>query len=346
MTSKTRPSKKALAAARSSASGLVAAGLLTSALAACSSVPDAVNPVEWYKGTRDWVVGEDEEKQAKENKAATKSAAREEAAGDFPSLSSVPERPAVTPENQRALAAKGLAADTERSKYSDEEIRRDTGQASSRPQGVSVTNVPAQAGTPVPAPMGTVPPRPGQVQPSAPAVAPGQPVSTQSVFQQRIAEQNANKLTPEMMMQGFFAEGAAPQQPQAGMRPMAAAPASAMGQAAPVGGQQLGKAAAVTLPFELGSDLIAPALQGQLKQLAQSALAQGKRLRVVGHASNRMTDTAAMGGDISRSRAEAVARAIIGLGVPPGQVAVSAAADTQPVSNVEAANRRVEIFVE
>lgn len=335
MTSKTRPSETALFAVRSSASGLLTASLLASALAACSSVPDAANPVEWYKGTRDFVLGGDEEKNADKEAPAAKTAAREEAVGDFPSLSSVPERPAVTPENQRALAAKGLAADTERSKYTDEEIRRDTGQGSSRPQGVSVVNVPAQAGTPAPAPIGSVPPRPGSVQPAAPA----QPVSTQSVFQQRIAEQNAGKLTPEMMMQGFFSDGAPAPALQA--KPAGAAGAAQTGPA-----QMLGRTAAVTIPFEAGSDLVAPALQPQLRQIAQMAQAQGKRLKIVGHSAGRMTDATAMGGDISAARADAVARAIIGLGVPPGQVAVSALSDTQPVSNVEAANRRVEIFVE
>jgi flagellar motor protein MotB len=291
-------------------------------------------------------MGDDEAKSNKDAPAA-KTAARKEEAGDFPSLSSVPERPAVTPENQRALAAKGLAADQSRTNYSDEEIRRDSGSASARPGGVSATApapvaqvaVPAQAGaaqTPVAMP---APQRPSNVQPSG--MPAGQPASAQSVFQQRINEQNANKLTPEMMMQGFFT-GEAPQQPAlrapAAPGAMSAAPASS--------GGMLGHSAAATIPFEPGSELITPSAQSQLRQVAQLAAAQGKRLRIVGHSSGRMTDSSATGGDISKARAEAVARAIIGLGVPPGQVAVSALADTQPVSNVEAANRRVEIFVE
>ena len=313
-----------------SKSGLLTATMMVSALAACSSVPDAVNPIEWYKGTRDFVTGTDDEK-AKDKPAAAKSAAREEAAGDFPSLSSVPERPAVTPENQRALAAKGLAADSARANYSDEEIRRDTGSASARPSGVStqVTSVPASAGSPVAA--SPAPQRPGNVQPS------GQPVSTQSVFQQRLAEQNANKLTPEMMMQGFFT-GPGP------------APASQQMGAASGGtpkSQVLGHAATASVPFELGSDDLTPAAMAQLRQVAQSAVAQGKRIRIAGHASNRTSDADASGmGEISQARANAVARAIVGLGVSPGAVSVMALSDTQPVSNVEAANRRVEIFVE
>lgn len=334
MTFETRPRKSALKAFCHAKSGLLTATFLASSLAACSSVPDAVNPIEWYKGTRDWVTGSDADK-SKEEAAGAKTKARTEEAGDFPSLSTVPEKPAVTPENQRALAAKGLAADSERSKYSDEEIRRDTGAAAARPAGVSAAPatvaVAPQTGM-APAPMGAVPPRPpSSTQPS------GQPVSAQSVFQQRLAEQSSNRLTPEMMMQGFFT-GPAP-------APSAAAPAkmSASGQAPK--SQMLGQAAAMTVPFELGSAELTSAAQSQLRQLAQSAVAQGKRLRIVGHTSNRMTDTSGSG-DISAVRANAVARAIIGLGVPPGAVTVMALADTQPVSSVEAANRRVEIFVE
>jgi outer membrane protein OmpA-like peptidoglycan-associated protein len=330
MTFLTRPGILALKAQASCKSGLLAATMLVSSLAACSSVPDAVNPIEWYKGTRDFVTGTDDEK-AKDKPAAAKTAARTEAAGDFPSLSSVPDRPAVTPENQRALAAKGLAADSARASYSDEEIRRDTGSASARPAGVSsqVTSVPASAGTPVAA--SPVPQRPASVQPS------GQPVSAQSVFQQRLAEQSASKLTPEMMMQGFFT-GEAP--PPPGAKTALSAPGSAPKS------QILGQGAAATVPFELGSDLIAPAAQAQLRQLAQNAVAQGKRLKIVGHSSGRTSDVAAAGGDISQARANAVARAIVGLGVSPGAVSVMALSDTQPVSNVEAANRRVEIFFE
>ena len=33
--------------------------VLLAAVQACSSIPDAANPVEWYKGTRDWVTGDD-----------------------------------------------------------------------------------------------------------------------------------------------------------------------------------------------------------------------------------------------------------------------------------------------
>ncbi len=42
---------------------LVLAG--TMALSGCSWTPDWANPVEWYRGTRDWVAGDDIDSQRK-----------------------------------------------------------------------------------------------------------------------------------------------------------------------------------------------------------------------------------------------------------------------------------------
>ncbi|MBF0373956.1 MAG: hypothetical protein HQL39_11125, partial [Alphaproteobacteria bacterium] len=68
-------------------------------LGGCSSVPKAVNPVHWY----DSVVGS-----GGEAKSADDSAGQ-----PFPSLSSVPERPAPTPIEERADVMEGLVADRE-----------------------------------------------------------------------------------------------------------------------------------------------------------------------------------------------------------------------------------------
>ena len=45
---------------------LLATVALTALLSGCSSVPDALNPVEWYKGARDAIVGDEEEKKVVE----------------------------------------------------------------------------------------------------------------------------------------------------------------------------------------------------------------------------------------------------------------------------------------
>ena len=69
----------------------VAATVLLAGLQACSSVPDAANPIEWYKGARDWVTGDDSNEKAKEAEAEAPVIPGEDK--PFPSVSSVPEAP-------------------------------------------------------------------------------------------------------------------------------------------------------------------------------------------------------------------------------------------------------------
>lgn len=86
------------------------------ALSGCSSVPDALNPVEWYEGTTDTVGGwfSDEEPQ-------TEAAADSSVDGkDFPNLASVPERPTPsTTADERAKIQQGLVADRNNARYTD-----------------------------------------------------------------------------------------------------------------------------------------------------------------------------------------------------------------------------------
>jgi outer membrane protein OmpA-like peptidoglycan-associated protein len=86
----------------------------------CSTVPDALNPVEWYKGTRDWISGEDEPQ------IANKSEAKPVPGADkpFPDLNTVPDRPPQSTAAERERTANSLIADRATARYSDEEIRR------------------------------------------------------------------------------------------------------------------------------------------------------------------------------------------------------------------------------
>ena len=74
-------------------------------LSGCSSLPDSVNPSEWYKSTIDFFAGEDpDEEKNKEKKVIPGES------GAIPSLSSVPKRPA-TP------VTRGLVSDNQKRKY-------------------------------------------------------------------------------------------------------------------------------------------------------------------------------------------------------------------------------------
>lgn len=91
-------------------------------LGGCSSVPDAVNPVEWYKGTRDWVTGSDNEVEVKQAEAKPVPGADK----PFPTLNAVPDRPAPSIEAERENMASTLVADRDAARYTDEKFRRQT----------------------------------------------------------------------------------------------------------------------------------------------------------------------------------------------------------------------------
>jgi outer membrane protein OmpA-like peptidoglycan-associated protein len=79
-------------------------GTMACLLSACSSVPDAVNPVEWYKGASDMITGKDRAE-----------VATPAAKGQYPDVNTVPQRTADT----RKDLPKGLVADRGNAKYAE-----------------------------------------------------------------------------------------------------------------------------------------------------------------------------------------------------------------------------------
>ena len=185
-------------------------------LAGCSSTPDWANPVEWYRGAKDAVVGSDKDESASgtESGKTTKSGARTGTASSeksapgkdkaFPNLASVPERPQGPTEEEKDRMAKSLAADRANARYSDETIRRQTESAAASsatatassaapvPPSLSSTATPSAparsspqvARAPLPAPAAVPPPVPAAVsQPplpgAIPPVAPLPPIASQ-----------------------------------------------------------------------------------------------------------------------------------------------------------------------
>jgi outer membrane protein OmpA-like peptidoglycan-associated protein len=89
-------------------------------LSACSSVPDAANPVKWYKGVAGWVSGE-EEPAASETAEAPATPEPSEGKQSFPTLAEVPERPIPTTTlEERRRMMEGLAADREHALYAED----------------------------------------------------------------------------------------------------------------------------------------------------------------------------------------------------------------------------------
>jgi outer membrane protein OmpA-like peptidoglycan-associated protein len=100
-------------------------------LAACSSVPDSVNPVRWYQGAEEAILGKDEPAAADSGAAPGGQPPREpyalpaEVPGSgepFPNLADVPARPRTSTAAERAQLTEGLVADHAQRQYSGEVI--------------------------------------------------------------------------------------------------------------------------------------------------------------------------------------------------------------------------------
>lgn len=110
-----------------------------------------------------------------------------------------------------------------------------------------------------------------------------------------------------------------------------------------------------TIFFEQGSNRITAEDSQKLTRIAQSQLADGGRLKIVGHASSRTRELSASEHMIanlkaSQQRAAAVAQALIALGVSSDDLILESVSDSFPLTrggrpSDEAKNRRAEIFL-
>ena len=78
-------------------------------LGACSSVPDAINPVEWGKSIGDTFAGDEGPAKSQQPIPGQEN--------DYPRLADTPSRPVVTGDSERDILIAGLAADRANAKY-------------------------------------------------------------------------------------------------------------------------------------------------------------------------------------------------------------------------------------
>ena len=108
----------------------LALAVLAFTLAACADVPDAANPVEWYKSAKGVLTGESSDKSGEAGDPSNRLVADRDkpapgAEETTPSLSTVPPRPAAPARFNRDNISSGLVADRESARrYSNEVIRR------------------------------------------------------------------------------------------------------------------------------------------------------------------------------------------------------------------------------
>lgn len=320
--------------------GLAAVLAMSVLLSGCESVPDVVNPLSWF--------GDDDE----DKKEPVPTAERDEKV--YPKLGAVPKRPPSL-ESQQDKIAKGLSADLENARYTDDRVQRE---AARRSAGAGVGAVPSAVPAPRAVPASprrpVVPPPPAAQAPVPRAVVAPQPQVRRPV--PPVPAAPVATLSPPTLQQP--AQSAAPVPPPP---PLAARPAPPQAQTPqlnpPVGsllppGQPV---KAGTIYFADGSTKLLSADKRILSEIALAQRQTGSVIKVVGHASGRArTFDAArrhlVNYQVSLDRANAVAAALLQMGVPVRKLQVEGKGDTAPIyaeSNAsgEAANRRAELYL-
>lgn len=308
-------------------SGAALASVLV--LSGCSSVPDAINPVEWYKSTVDLFDAEDEgaSNAPSENKGLSgDSEGREQAeakAKEFPKVADVPATQGASSAEALAAARGGLVADREQRRYASAPIQRQSEDGDS--PMVAGTQppppaMPAAAVTPTPiAKAAAMSPKPVTRMASAPPLA---ATTVQETYRNKLAQKfkaaaaaappsdsstlpvrpryNANAAMPRVSdplgtvvisSDGVLSQGSRP----SGDQPTyvtATGDTGASSQAA-MSRQSYpagGSARVATILFSNGTAKLSVADMKILRQVSSILKDRGGRLRIVGHASSRTRD--------------------------------------------------------
>jgi outer membrane protein OmpA-like peptidoglycan-associated protein len=318
--------------------------------------------------------------------SATQPGSQPAGAQTYPNLGTVPNQaPATTSSADRQQITSGLVADNQNAAYSDQPVTaQQTGTPVPAPipapapapaadaasngttpapsaVGQSATNQPApepatsQGTTQAPAvqPAATVLP-PAPAVSATPLAPPPNPIPPAPAGTAMVSNQNSVVVDSSQL--GGSPLPGYPPVPNSMSAPStlpgyaAAAPYSAPAGAVPVAGQPI-----AVIFFADASAGLSDRDKYVLHDVYLLQQQQGGRLRVVGHASLHTVPLDPARHDqvnykLSATRANAVARALIGMGVPDGALSIVAEGSQAPVfyefmPTGEAANRRVEIYL-
>ncbi|HXQ50172.1 MAG TPA: OmpA family protein [Stellaceae bacterium] len=301
-------------------------------LAGCSWVPNAVNPVSWYRDLSG-ASKNDKLDTDQRNQQNFESGGK----GPYPNLADVPNAPdrAISRIDRDALQ-KSLAADRSNARYTDEQLR---------------------AGTAAPGAVAPPPPGPlAGVNAPLPAAAPG-PRAAAAVQQQDAALPKESPLVSPSIANVPQGEMPAPAPPPAELPPLPnqAAESSQVASAAPgagVAGSGKRRAAAassvhaLSVVFADGSAALPDAERNRLSEVAAAQHQQGGAVRVIGHALPATGADAAQqplaSFTLALNRARAVAKVLNEDGVPSQSIAV----ETAPNHAGDATGANAEVFLE
>jgi len=325
-------------------------------LTACSHVPDAINPVAWYRAVSGTSNSDYKDDQAR-NQQNLESGSNQ----PYPNLASVPDVPdRALSSIDRSKLQDSLIADRNNAKYSGQQLEAGqppgsgTADTTAAPQSqtqadATASPVPPVAANPVPAPAPTssAPPATQAHQPP-PAESALQSPAVRTVPQ---GEPVPPPPPPANVAQAPAAVPAPPPMQTASTGPITLTPPTqrpaqtGLAMHPPGGGNTIAVSVGA-ITFAPGSAAL-PATDNSLSQIAGLYKQTGGRIRVVGH-----SEPAAAGSspaqqqvadlDLALDRANAVAQALAQMGVPANEISVEAA----PIKVGTSDTPRAEVFMQ
>ncbi|MDE2165432.1 MAG: OmpA family protein [Alphaproteobacteria bacterium] len=315
-------------------------------LAGCSHVPDAVNPVAWYRG----VSGNsqnDVEDTNQRNQQNLEAGSNE----PYPNLATVPNVPSgATSTAERQKLVDSLVADRRHAQYSNEQLQAGSQVASVAPPPPAAPKLPPPG---MHATEATTAPRAVPPTPVTTSTAPPAPAQESSLTSPTIRSVPRGEAPPPPPTPARVMTTQPPPAPKVTLTPPpppSAAPTGVRGSH-PSLAMRTPATAANPITVSVG-DIVFPPGSADLAATQESALNEiaglykqtGGEIRVVGHAEpGHSTDAMRQriaGLDLALDRANAVAQALSKLGVPPRNIRVEAA------PAVASARSRAEVFME
>jgi len=301
-------------------------------LAGCSSVPNALNPIEWYRDVMG--LADDDDLGNGQNEQNLQAGSDQ----PYPNLGSVPAAPDTALSSiDRDKLVDSLVADRNHAKYSDDDLRAGR---------TAVTAPPPASASPTAAPSSpTAGPAPAPSTPVASATP--QTPSTQRQQPQRgseapPAESPLTSPTVKSVPQGEAAT-AAPPPPVlpppsrvASAVPRAAAPklrppgSTETPASAPAGASMASRGAAISyriadVRFAPGSALLGDKLRDTIAEIVKLHNESGGTIRTIGQGESGGSNAAVAGLNLALDRAQAVGVALTDNGVPAKDIVVEAA---------------------
>jgi outer membrane protein OmpA-like peptidoglycan-associated protein len=314
---------------------VMALGVAALALGGCSSMKDSgMDPIEWYRD----LSGESAH-DVQDKAAANSENLKEGNKEPYPNLASVPPVPdTAISKADRDKLAQSLIADRQNAQYTDQQLRAGQNMAAVPPPA-AVTAAAAQAATPAPV-------APVKQQALATPAKPAKPKKHTQAKRGSEPPPRESSLKPPpigAMPQGEQAQAPPPAPPGT---PTSTPRSEEVANAVPpVGGERNIVVRAAQINFSPGPfrARIPEADRKQLEEVAQRAIANNARIRVVGHggaaAQGDLSQREFQSFDAALDNAKAVALVLTKMGVPASQIDVETAAN---VNSTDAA----EVFLE